>query len=117
MDFAFLYLGWTDAAGHGFGWMTDEYLRSIRGSFDCIRSVCEAADEDTLVILTADHGGHGRSHGSDLPEDMTIPILFWNPGFKARALEGTNIVDIAPTIVRTLGVEPDPEWEGKAIEL
>ncbi len=116
-DFAFLYLGWTDAAGHGSGWMTDEYLRSIRGSFDCIRSVCEAADENTLVILTADHGGHGRSHGSDLTEDMTIPILFWNPGFKARALEGTNIVDIAPTIVRTLGVEPDPEWEGKAIEL
>ncbi len=116
-DFSFLYLGWTDAAGHGYGWMGEEYLRAVRGSFDCIESVCRAADEDTLVILTADHGGHGRSHGSDMPEDMTIPILFWNPGFAPREISGTNIVDIAPTVTETLGIAPDPEWEGKAVEL
>lgn len=116
-DFSFLYLGWTDAAGHNNGWMSDEYMRSIRGSLDCIRSVCEAADDDTLVILTADHGGHGRSHGSDMDEDMTIPILFWNRNFTSREITGTNIIDIAPTVVTTLGVTPDPEWEGKAVAL
>ena len=116
-DFSFLYLGWTDAAGHNNGWMSDEYMRSIRGSLDCIRSVCEAADDDTLVVLTADHGGHGRSHGSDMDEDMTIPILFWNRTFSSREITGTSILDIAPTVLSVLGVAPDPEWEGKAVEL
>ena len=116
-DFSFLYLGWTDAAGHNNGWMSEEYMRSIRGSLDCIRSVCEAADDDTLVILPAAPGGHGRSHGSDMDEDMTIPILFWNRNFAPREITGTNIIDIAPTVVTTLGVTPDPEWEGKAVAL
>ena len=99
------------------GWMSGEYMRSLRGSLDCVRSVCEAADDDTLVILTADHGGHGRSHGSDMDEDMTIPILFWNRNFASRAITGTSILDIAPTVAATLGVAPDPEWEGKAVAL
>lgn len=116
-DFSFLYLGWTDAAGHDNGWMSGEYMRSLRGSLDCVRSVCEAADDDTLVILTADHGGHGRSHGSDMDEDMTIPILFWGRNFASRAITGTSILDIAPTVAATLGVAPDPEWEGKAVAL
>ena len=116
-DFAFLYLGWTDAAGHGSGWMGEEYLRAVRSSLDCVRAVCEAADEDTLVVVTADHGGHDRTHGSDSAEDMTIPVLLWNRRFASREISGTGILDLAPTIVRALGVAPDPEWEGRAVEL
>ena len=32
-DFAFLYLGWPDAAGHGYGWMGEEYMHSIKESW------------------------------------------------------------------------------------
>ena len=116
-DFSFLYLGWTDAAGHGSGWMGEEYMRAVRGSLDCVRAVCEAADDDALVVLTADHGGHDRTHGSDSAEDMTIPVLLWNRRFASREISGTGILDLAPTIVRALGVAPDPEWEGRAVEL
>ena len=31
------------------------------------------------ILLTADHGGHGRGHGSDCPEDMTIPLVMNGP--------------------------------------
>ena len=97
--------------------MGEEYLRAVRGSLDCVRAVCEAAGDDTLVVVTADHGGHDRTHGSDSAEDMTIPVFFWNRRFPSRAISGTSILDLAPTVVRALGVLPDPEWEGRPVDL
>lgn len=111
-DFTFFYLGWPDAAGHGHGWMSYEYIRSVRGCFDEIQRVIEDASDDTLVILTADHGGHNRSHGSDLPEDMTIPLFLYRRDFTPAELPKASILDIAPTITKYLGVKADPEWEG-----
>ena len=48
---------------------------------------------------------------------MTIPVLLWNRRFASREISGTGILDLAPTIVRALGVAPDPEWEGRAVDL
>ena len=114
-DFTFLYLGWTDEAGHGFGWMTEEYLRSVSGSLDSVRQVMETLGNDTLVMLTADHGGHERSHGTELPEDMTIPIFLYNRAFESRELPTASILDLAPTTAAVLGVPADREWEGKSL--
>ena len=114
-DFAFLYLGWTDEAGHGHGWMGDEYIRSVKGSFDCIQEIVTALDDDYTVILTADHGGHDRCHGTDMPEDMTIPLLIYRRNGEKKELGEANIIDIAPTIAAILGVAPDADWEGKRL--
>jgi len=114
-EFIFLYLGWTDGAGHGNGWMSDEYIRSVRGSFSSIEQVVRALPEDYTVFLTADHGGHDRTHGTEMPEDMTIPLMIYRPEFSSKELPETNIIDIAPTIVKLLDVPADPEWEGKPL--
>ena len=116
-DFTFLYLGETDYAGHDYGWMGERYLSTIHTAFDCIERVCQQATPDDTIIVTADHGGHGRNHGDDVPEDMTIPIICrgkqFAPGSK---LEGASILDIAPTISDLLGVTAVREWEGKVIK-
>ena len=116
-DFVFLYLGWSDAAGHHSGWMGEEYLTAIRSSWDSIETICRGLPDDYLVIVTADHGGHGRSHGSDMPEDMTIPILCWNRNLAGTSREGGSILDIAPTITKVLGAAPDEDWEGEPLAL
>lgn len=114
-DFAFLYLGWPDAAGHGYGWMGEEYMHSIKESWKCIKKVSDSLDDEYAVIVTADHGGHDRSHGTDMPEDMLIPIFFKGTPFeKGKALEGISIKDIAPTVAALCGVEPAEEWEGRS---
>ena len=116
-DFIFLYLGWVDEEGHKYGWMTPEYLNSVRESLECIRRVEAALPAEYRMIVTADHGGHARSHGSEMPEDMVIPIFLSHPSFASRELEGEpNIIDIAPTISAWLGVAADPDWEGKVLE-
>ena len=116
VDFAFLYMGDPDAIGHGYGWMGEQYLASVQGCWENIARVASALDEDTALIITADHGGHGRGHGADIPEDMTIPVFVKAPGFApGSTLENVNIKDLAPTIATLMGVAPAAEWEGKSL--
>ena len=54
-----------------------------------------------LLWFTADHGGHDRTHGTDSPEDMTIPFIIKGKDFKAgEKLENVSIKDIAPTVAK-----------------
>jgi len=116
-DFTFLYLGWADEAGHAHGWMSDEYLRAVHESFQSIQQVIAALNDDFLTIVTADHGGHDRHHGTEMDEDMLIPIILHHPSFAAGQLSQASILDLAPTIATTCGVPTDPDWEGKPLPL
>ena len=115
-DFVFLYLGETDEYGHKYGWMSPEYLNCVRHAYTCIHHICATLPKDYHVIVTADHGGHGRDHGEDVPEDMTIPIVFRGRRFPAgESARPLHILDIAPTILDILGLEPCDGWEGRSV--
>jgi predicted AlkP superfamily pyrophosphatase or phosphodiesterase len=115
-DFAFLYLGYTDWAGHAYGWMSPEYLYAMRNSWRNIEMVLSSLSEEYTVIITADHGGHGRTHGTEMPEDMTIPLFMLGNGIeKGLDLTGATILDVAPTVAKLLEVAPDAEWEGHSL--
>ena len=116
IDFAFLYLGYADEAGHKYGWMSDEYMEAVENSWRNIKMVMNSLPEDYTVIITADHGGHDRLHGTGLPEDMTIPVIMNGKDFGAgKVLKNVNIKDIAPTLTKMIGAETDDEWEGNSI--
>lgn len=116
VDFTFFYLAETDEVGHKFGWMSEEYMEALERSWKNIEHVLDSLPDDYTVIITADHGGHDRIHGTDMPEDMTIPFFFLGENFEAgKELCDVNIMDIAPTIVKILGAEKDEDWEGKSL--
>ena len=116
-DFVFLYLGETDeVGGHDKGWMSETYMGCVKNALDCVRRVREGVPAGYDIILLADHGGHDRGHGSDLPEDMTIPIILNGPSFApGRALKNASIKDVAPTVAEMLGATPAREWEGRSL--
>ncbi|MBE5786284.1 MAG: hypothetical protein E7324_01955 [Clostridiales bacterium] len=116
-DFVFLYMVETDEkGGHDNGWMSDIYLDYIRCAIDNVRRVVEETEDEYTVIVTADHGGHDRGHGTDMKEDMTIPMFFMGKEFApGKELNGVSILDLAPTIARVLGVPAVREWEGKSL--
>lgn len=77
--------------------------------------------EDTLIVLTADHGEElndhgGWKHGFTLYEDQIhVPLIFrWDGRIPAgRRLPGTvRLLDLAPTLAAAAGAEPDPAWQG-----
>lgn len=116
-DFVFLYLVDTDdKGGHDNGWMTQAYLNRVSVAVENIRRVIEECGDEYTVIVTADHGGHDRTHGTDMPEDTTIPMFYFGPQFEAgKRFEGGSILDITPTIAKLMDVTPAPEWEGTSV--
>lgn len=114
-DFTFLYFALPDEEAHKYGWMSPEYMAAVQDSINRMHQVIAALPEDYTVIITADHGGHDRTHGLDIPEDMTIPVIAIGKDFTPGSTMGSiNIKDIAPTIATLLGAEIPEEWEGKA---
>lgn len=115
-DFAFVYFGIPDAMGHTYGWMTDEYVKGCAVSIERIGDLVEHFKEEYSIIITADHGGHGRDHGTRMEEDMLIPVICIGDGFEpGRQLQDVSICDLAPTIVSMLSVSASKEWEGKSL--
>jgi len=117
---AFAYYGMVDMTGHAHGWMSEPYLSRVADADRAITRVVDALPRDgsCLVVLTSDHGGHDKTHGTDADEDMTVPLALWRPGGAARShdLGVTSILDIAPTIAAALGVERPREWEGRVLD-
>lgn len=112
-DFVFLYLADTDNTGHGYGWMGKEYMQDTYDAMECVKQVYDKFGNDYTLIFLADHGGHDRTHGTELPEDMTIPLFFMGKAFEqGKVLPEASIKDVAPTITKLMGVEAAEEWEG-----
>ena len=117
IDFAFLYMVETDEkGGHDSGWMTDEYLSRISIAINNVKRIIEKFGDKYSIVIMADHGGHERSHGSSVPEDMTVPFFFYGEDFQAgEILKPVSLLEIAPTIVKIMGIEPDDDWDGCSI--
>ena len=116
-DFVFLYMVETDEkGGHDNGWMSGEYLRRISIAIDNVKRIIEKYGDEYSVVIMADHGGHERTHGTDMPEDMRIPLFFYGPDFAPGAkVEDASLLDIAPTIGAIMGIGSEPEWEGRSL--
>jgi predicted AlkP superfamily pyrophosphatase or phosphodiesterase len=122
LEVIFLYLGWPDECGHKHGWMSAPYLEAISHADTCLGQVLNAIQEtgyaeNTTTLLISDHGGHDRTHGTDSPEDMTIPWVLHGPTILPgqKLSTSVNIYDTCVTLAHILGLPPSREWEGKVI--
>ncbi|HZJ66687.1 MAG TPA: sulfatase [Kofleriaceae bacterium] len=79
--------------------------------------------DHTMLIITADHGdeqwedgrvGHGGSERESL---IHVPLVVHYPAIfpAVRIAEGTEGIDIVPTVADVLGVQADPEWQGASL--
>ena len=115
-DFTFLYHAMPDDMGHKYGWMSDEYLYAVKICWDNIQRIVDRLPEDYTVIMTADHGGHDKTHGSADPQDINIPLFIMGKDFApGKSISGATIKDIAPTIAKLLQIEIPAHWEGKSL--
>ncbi|HVK85108.1 MAG TPA: sulfatase-like hydrolase/transferase [Kofleriaceae bacterium] len=79
--------------------------------------------DQTMIVITADHGDEqwedGRfGHGGSVRETLVhVPLLIhYPPLFPAsKVAEGTEGIDIVPTLADALGVAHDPEWQGMSL--
>jgi len=119
-DFGILFVHFPtpDDMGDTYGWMSWEYLNVLQQADEAIASILRTLDDkglrdETLVIVTADHGGHDFSHYTELPADMTIPWVISGPGVVPGELTvPINTTDTAATAAWALGYDLPSEWDG-----
>jgi predicted AlkP superfamily pyrophosphatase or phosphodiesterase len=116
-DLLFVYLGATDETGHAHGWMTEEYLRQVEIADGQIGRLTAAMKPDDVILVQSDHGGHDRGHGTDCPEDMTIPWLLSGAGVRSgvELSAPVSLLDTAPTLAALMGFEAPDGWEGRTV--
>ena len=73
--------------------------------------------EETVVIVTSDHGGHEHTHGTEMDEDMTIPWVIAGPAVPSgrHLQEPVSIIDNSTTIAALLEVAPARDWAGQVV--
>lgn len=121
--FAFIQLDHVDHAGHHYGHMTDEYLAAIAHADSLVALIVQGITQagiadQTLLLISSDHGGIGHGHGGEHPEEVTIPILITGPGVKTGYVvqQPTYTYDIAATAAFALGITQPYAWIGRPIK-
>ena len=81
-------------------------------------------DEKTLVIVTSDHGEGLGQHGEQThmlfvyDTTLMVPLILHCPGQISagrRVTAQVGLIDIAPTVLDFLGLEPMPDAQGESL--
>ena len=99
-NFMFVHFRGTDSTGHKRRWMSEAYLKEVQNRDADLGKIIAAIKADpqmakeTVVIVTADHGGTGKGHNkSSDRKNYTIPFLIWGKG----VAEGKELYALNPT--------------------
>jgi predicted AlkP superfamily pyrophosphatase or phosphodiesterase len=118
----FIHFTDPDAVGHEHGWGSPEQIKAF-ANVDAalgvvLKSIRQASiAESSVIIISADHGGHGKGHSQGTPEDMQIPWIAWGKGVK-KHFEITvpvNTCDTAATVFWLLDVQPSSALDGVVV--
>lgn len=118
----FIHFSDPDEAGHSFGWMSDKQKSAALHADACLGTIYQALSragilDETLVIVSADHGGHNHNHSGALASDREIPWIARGPrvkrGYSIRG--GVSTMDTAATALMVLGVQPLTKLSGKPV--
>ena len=102
----------------------DDAVARVLGSLES-----EGLAEDTIVVVTADHGetlydnGHGAGHGDHLfgDEGTHVPLVIYDPRLAKAQPHGVRVpaitrdVDIAPTLYALAGLAPPADLDGVSL--
>ena len=119
-DFGLMFVHFPsgDLAGHENGWMSRQQLKAYARDDESFGFILETLKnhglyESTLIIITADHGGHDTTHGTDMLDDTTIPWVISGRGIQPLQLTTqVHTTDTAATLAFALGLPIPPEWDG-----
>lgn len=107
--------------------LSDRYDEDVRRVDDALGLLFAAFDEldlweDTVVIVTSDHGEEFLEHGQIghertlSREVLSIPLLVAAPGLAARTVEEVvGLADLVPTVLELAGLAPGERLDGRSL--
>lgn len=111
-----------DHVGHTAGHDTPEIYDILAYLDGQIGQVIQATKDagiydDTVFIISSDHGGIEKGHGGITLREMETPLIMAGPGIKNIGELKSAIMqtDIAPTIAALLGLTCPQPWTGRPV--
>lgn len=121
--FGFVHFDHVDHAGHHDGHGTPTYYAAVAKTDslvgEVLKSIKDAGmSENTLVIITADHGGKGKGHGGATPEEGEIAMILYGKDIKKgyKIQQQVYTYDLAATIAFAFHITPPYAWTGRPIK-
>ncbi|MNK63529.1 phosphopentomutase [compost metagenome] len=121
--FTFLHLDEPDHTGHAIGHRTPEYYKQLELVDQRIGKIVQAVKDagiadETIILVTADHGGKGKGHGGKSLDEVQIPWIIAGPGVrKNHELKDVIITyDTAATLAWIMGLKQPQSWRGKPVQ-
>jgi predicted AlkP superfamily pyrophosphatase or phosphodiesterase len=112
-----------DLIGHSKGHDTPEYYRGLHEADSYIGVLVQAVKdagiyENTVFVLSADHGGDGTGHGGESMAERQIPVIFSGKNIQKGHYITAPVrnYDIAPTMARLLDIAAPDIWIGTSID-
>jgi predicted AlkP superfamily pyrophosphatase or phosphodiesterase len=118
-NLCFIHFTDTDSIGHEFGWGSPEQIKAFAETDEALGMILKAIRRAgiarrSVILISADHGGHGKGHSLSKPLDLQIPWIAWGRDVK----KGYEIVapvytcDTAATVLWLLGLSPASKLDG-----
>lgn len=115
----FIHIDALDHKGHANGQGSPEYyaeLPLVDGRVQRIVEGIKAAGiyEDSIIMLTSDHGHLGTGHGGTSMLEMETPFVIWGKGVKKNHEIKETVLeyDIAATVAKILNLPVPQSWRG-----
>ncbi|WP_426039333.1 alkaline phosphatase family protein [Brevundimonas sp. DC300-4] len=121
-NFLFVHLDHVDHAGHQYGHGTPQYYEAVARADALIAEIRQATIEagiadDTVILVTSDHGGVGKGHGGETLAELEIPWIAYGGGVN-RGVEldlPINTFDTPATAAWLLGADIPYAWLGRPV--
>ncbi len=121
-DLLFVHFHDVDSVGHTVGHGTPEYYAAVERTDAYIGQIIESLKrggiyEQSVVMVTADHGGINKGHGSISMAEMQIPWIIAGPGIRSNynIPESIMTFDTAPTLAALLKLKTPQVWIGRPV--
>ena len=117
---AFFVWDYPDAIGHAIGWNTKEYMDELSHLDGILESIVKACDEagisdNTLFVITSDHGGHEKTHGQAVMTDLETPFILFGKGVNPGEINVPLMqYDVAAILADYCSLDIPAAWRGKS---
>lgn len=122
-DFLFIHLSEPDGVGHNIGHNIPPYFEQVEKNDVLLGKILQAVKDagmwdQTVILLSADHGGINKGHGGKTMQEMQIPWIIRGRGVAVNKAITESVVtyDTAATIAWIFGLKTPQVWTGRPVK-
>ncbi len=103
-NFVFLHISGLEYKGMDFGWFSQEYYREMQRIDKKIKPLLQYIinQKKFVIIITSDHAGHEKIHGTNHAEDYRLPFIFYSDIKTLNPLEKYSVHELYHIVKMTL---------------